>query len=104
MLVAVNYRVGAFGFIGGKELSNEGSANLGLLDQRMGLEWVADNMEEFGGDTDKVTIWGESAGAISVMDQMAVSDIYLLPCEHHMAPSKNHIHRETFSITRICFG
>lgn len=70
--VAVNYRVAGFGFMPGKEILADGSANLGLLDQRMGLEWVADNIEAFGGDPTKVTIWGESAGAISVFDQMAL--------------------------------
>ncbi|KAI0136827.1 putative extracellular lipase [Xylariales sp. AK1849] len=72
IFVAVNYRVGGFGFMPGKEILADGSANLGLLDQRMGLEWVADNVAAFGGDPDKVTIWGESAGAISVFDQMAL--------------------------------
>ncbi|ODA78055.1 hypothetical protein RJ55_06658 [Drechmeria coniospora] len=70
VFVAVNYRVAGFGFMPGKEILQDGSANLGLLDQRMGLEWVADNIEAFGGDPAKVTIWGESAGAISVFDQM----------------------------------
>ena len=70
IFVAVNYRVGGFGFLPGKEILEDGSANLGLLDQRMGLEWVADNIAAFGGDPTKVTIWGESAGSISVADQM----------------------------------
>jgi carboxylesterase type B len=74
IFVAVNYRVGGFGFMPGKEILADGSANLGLLDQRLGLEWVADNIASFGGDPDKVTIWGESAGAISVMDQMMLYD------------------------------
>jgi carboxylesterase type B len=72
--VAVAYRVGGFGFLPGAEILADGSANLGLLDQRLGLEWVADNIAAFGGDPTKVTIWGESAGAISVFDQMAIYD------------------------------
>ncbi|KAJ5392508.1 hypothetical protein N7509_007998 [Penicillium cosmopolitanum] len=72
IFVAVNYRVNGFGFLAGKEILKDGAANLGLLDQRMGLEWVADNVERFGGDPDKVTISGESAGSISVVDQMVL--------------------------------
>lgn len=72
IFVAVNYRVGGFGFMPGIEMLNEGSANAGLLDQRMGLEWVADNIDQFGGDPDRVTLWGESAGSISVFYQMAL--------------------------------
>ncbi|XXG96931.1 hypothetical protein Hte_003222 [Hypoxylon texense] len=72
IFVAVNYRVGGFGFLAGKEILADGASNLGLLDQRMGLEWVQDNIAAFGGDPEKVTIWGESAGAISVFDQMAL--------------------------------
>lgn len=74
ILVSVNYRLGAFGFLGGSEVLADGSANLGLLDQRMGLEWVADNIAAFGGDPDAVTIWGQSAGAMSVFDQLALFD------------------------------
>lgn len=74
IFVAVNYRVGGFGFLPGKEILADGSANLGLLDQRLGLQWVADNIAAFGGDPEKVTIWGESAGAISVLDQMLLYD------------------------------
>ncbi|KAJ4205003.1 hypothetical protein NW759_014669 [Fusarium solani] len=72
IFVAVNYRVNGFGFMPGKEVLEDGASNLGLLDQRMGLEWVADNIAAFGGDPDKVTIWGESAGALSVADQMVL--------------------------------
>lgn len=74
IFVAVNYRLGAFGFLGGREVLADGAANLGLLDQRMGLEWVADNIAAFGGDPDAVTISGESAGSISVFDQLALFD------------------------------
>ncbi|KAI0193790.1 sterol esterase precursor [Xylaria flabelliformis] len=72
VFVSVNYRTGGFGFLPGKEVLADGAANLGLLDQRMGLEWVQDNIAAFGGDPTKVTIWGESAGSISVTDQMAL--------------------------------
>ena len=72
VFVAANYRVGGFGFMPGAEVLADGAANLGLLDQRMALEWVSDNIRSFGGDPDRVTIWGQSAGAISVWDQMAL--------------------------------
>lgn len=74
IFVAVNHRIGGFGFLPGKEMLKDGSSNIGLLDQRLGLKWVADNIAAFGGDPDKVTIWGESAGSISVADQMLMYD------------------------------
>ncbi|VUC21556.1 unnamed protein product [Clonostachys rosea] len=73
LVVMVNYRVGAFGFLGGKELQSDGSTNLGLRDQRLALEWVSENIAAFGGDPDKVTIWGESAGSLSVMYQALIN-------------------------------
>jgi carboxylesterase type B len=74
ILVAINYRLDAFGFLGGSEVLADGASNLGLLDQRMALEWVADNIAEFGGDPVAVTISGESAGGMSVFDQLALFD------------------------------
>ncbi|KAK7221549.1 hypothetical protein V2G26_009552 [Clonostachys chloroleuca] len=74
LVVRVNYRVGAFGFLPGKELQNDGSTNLGLRDQRLALEWVSENIAAFGGDPDKVTIWGESAGSLSVMYQALINN------------------------------
>ncbi|GAB7351991.1 hypothetical protein MBLNU459_g2513t1 [Dothideomycetes sp. NU459] len=73
IFVAVNYRLGGFGFLAGSELQKDGSTNLGLRDQRLGLQWVQDNVAAFGGDPTKVTIWGESAGSISVYDQMIIN-------------------------------
>ncbi|KAI9064593.1 carotenoid ester lipase precursor [Trametes sanguinea] len=64
--VAMNYRLSAFGFLGGKEVKEAGVGNLGLQDQREAFRWVQKYIAAFGGDPSKVTIWGESAGAISV--------------------------------------
>ncbi|ODQ82039.1 hypothetical protein BABINDRAFT_114641 [Babjeviella inositovora NRRL Y-12698] len=72
--VSVNYRVAAFGFLGGLEIKAEGSGNPGLLDQRLALQWIADNIASFGGDPSKVTIFGESAGSISVAHQMIANN------------------------------
>jgi para-nitrobenzyl esterase len=60
--VTINYRVGADGFL----YLGDGVANLGLLDQIAALEWVRDNIAAFGGDPANVTIFGESAGALSI--------------------------------------
>lgn len=69
VLVSIAYRVGAFGFLAHPELSAEsghGSGCYGLQDQIAGLKWVQDNIRSFGGDPDNVTIFGESAGGMSV--------------------------------------
>ncbi|RDX42817.1 alpha/beta-hydrolase [Lentinus brumalis] len=64
--VAVNYRVNVFGFLGGAEVEKAGIGNLGLQDQRTALHWVQKHISSFGGDPNKVMIWGESAGLMSV--------------------------------------
>ncbi|RPD69832.1 carotenoid ester lipase precursor [Lentinus tigrinus ALCF2SS1-7] len=64
--VALNYRLHVFGFLGGKQIKDAGLGNLGLQDQRAALRWVRKFISAFGGDPAKVTIWGESAGSISV--------------------------------------
>jgi len=66
--VTINYRVGAEGFLD----LGAGNANRGLLDQLAALEWVRDNIAVFGGDPDNVTIFGQSAGAMSVALLLAV--------------------------------
>ncbi|WP_343667209.1 carboxylesterase family protein [Chitinophaga sp.] len=73
--ITVNYRLGIFGFFSHPDLTKESphhtSGNYGYLDQHAALEWVRDNVAAFGGDPNKVTIAGESAGSISVSVQMA---------------------------------
>jgi para-nitrobenzyl esterase len=66
--VTINYRVGPEGFLH----LEDGAANLGLQDQVSALEWVRDNIGAFGGDPGRVTIFGESAGAMSVGTLLAV--------------------------------
>jgi len=69
IVVNINYRLGALGFLSGVKDAKTGEAvngNFGILDQIAALEWVRDNIAAFGGDPDKVTIYGESAGAMSV--------------------------------------
>ncbi|KAF9478210.1 carotenoid ester lipase precursor [Pholiota conissans] len=68
--VSMNYRLTGFGFLASKEVKDAGVGNLGLQDQREALRWVQKYISQFGGDPAKVTIWGESAGAISVALQM----------------------------------
>ncbi len=70
VLVSIAYRVGVFGFLAHPELSAESkqhvSGNYGLLDMISGLQWIRRNIAAFGGDPNRVTIFGESAGGIAV--------------------------------------
>ena len=68
ILVTVNYRLGALGFLMWNQIEDGESqnGNWGLLDQRMALQWVQDNIEAFSGDKEKVMIFGQSAGGVSV--------------------------------------
>ncbi|KAI0682884.1 carotenoid ester lipase [Cerioporus squamosus] len=68
--VAVNYRLSAFGFLGGKEVKDAGVANIALHDQREALRWIQRYISAFGGDPEKVMLWGESAGSVAVALQM----------------------------------
>jgi acetylcholinesterase/cholinesterase len=63
LVVSFNYRLGVLGFLAGV---HELEGNYGLKDQQLALQWVQDNIGHFGGDPDQVTLFGESAGAMSV--------------------------------------
>ncbi len=68
--VALNYRLGAFGWISGPTLQSDGTANAGLYDQRLALQWIQKNIHLFGGDPNRVTVFGESAGGGSIFHQI----------------------------------
>jgi len=73
VVVSIDYRLGPFGFFSHPALAAEKSplGNQGLLDQRMSLQWVRDNIAKFGGDPSNVTIFGESAGSADVCYHVA---------------------------------
>ncbi|KAI3607697.1 cephalosporin esterase [Moniliophthora roreri] len=72
--VIIQYRLGFFGFLAGNEVKENGVLNAGLLDQNFALRWVNQHISKFGGDPTKVTIWGESAGAGSVLQHVIAED------------------------------
>lgn len=71
--VNLNYRLHIFGFLWGPAVEAAGLGNLGLRDQRLALEWIHENIESFGADPTKVTIWGSSAGALSVGSHLTLN-------------------------------
>ena len=72
--ISIQYRLSAWGFLGGQEALEEGATNLGYRDQRLALHWIQENIAGFGGDPGKVTIWGESSGGQSVGAQLLAYD------------------------------
>lgn len=74
VLVTINYRLGPFGFLNHPLLTAEGnghSGNYGLMDQIAALQWVNRNIDKFGGDPSAITVFGQSAGAMSVKNLVA---------------------------------
>ena len=76
VLVTINYRLGPFGFLKLDEVTNgqiKSTGNEGLMDQKLAIEWVKENINEFGGNPENITLFGESAGAWSVALQSSIS-------------------------------
>src|SRR5215468_9562826 len=75
IVVTINYRLGALGFLAHPALTaespNHASGNYGIMDQQFALQWVQRNIIAFGGDPNKVTIFGQSAGGLSVLSHLA---------------------------------
>jgi para-nitrobenzyl esterase len=70
IVVTINYRLGALGFLAAEFLADETglNGNWGLADQLMAINWVRSNIEAFGGDPENITLFGESAGSMSIAD------------------------------------
>ncbi|KAK9237181.1 Carboxylesterase [Lipomyces kononenkoae] len=72
--VALNYRLGAFGFLAGEEINSKGATNAGYHDQRMAFEWINRHIDKFYGNPDDVTVMGESAGASSLLHHLTAPE------------------------------
>ncbi|TIA07895.1 alpha/beta-hydrolase [Aureobasidium pullulans] len=68
--VSIAYRLSGWGFLASQQVSGQGQTNIALRDQRLAMHWTKENIGAFGGDAEKITIWGESAGAASVGFQL----------------------------------
>lgn len=110
VVVTVNYRLNMFGFICHPEITAENPsqpANFGLLDQRCAMQWVKDNIEAFGGDSDNITIGGQSAGGGSVLNQIAygTEGIYNRAVVHSgmfYSPDNSFFHQKSLKEAEDC--
>ncbi len=91
VVVSINYRLGAFGFLAHPDLTAEAGAsgNYGFADQIAALRWVQENIAAFGGDPNNVTIFGESAGGVSV-------------CAHLVSPASQGLFHRAITQSGLC--
>ncbi|KAF5569525.1 triacylglycerol lipase V precursor [Fusarium phyllophilum] len=114
IVVQIQYRLNIFGLPNAAGLAEEGkNLNLALLDQRLAVEWVRDNIARFGGDPDRITLWGESAGAYAtdgylfawprdpIVKGVIADSGNALAIEGSLGDARNH---STFSITAKHLG
>lgn len=73
VVVTINYRLGALGFFEHPAINPDRTGNFGLLDQIKALEWVKENVSTFGGDPDRITLFGQSAGAMDILYLMTLA-------------------------------
>ncbi|KAL0945391.1 hypothetical protein HGRIS_000885 [Hohenbuehelia grisea] len=73
VVVIIQYRLGLLGFLSSAEVKANGSPNAGLLDQQFALQWVQSHIHRFGGDKSHVVLWGESAGAGSIVQHIVAN-------------------------------
>ena len=105
IVVTLNYRLNVFGFLGLHQLSGRFDVNCGLYDQIMALRFVRDNIAAFGGDPDRITAFGQSAGAASILTLMCMPEaeglfrrcIIQSACiEHFFTPEESRRNAEMF--------
>lgn len=79
ILVSLNYRLGIFGFLASHELLSEDpfAENFGLLDQRFAIHWVIENIKHFNGNPNGITLFGQSAGAMSTFFHLISNEDHL---------------------------
>ncbi|KAF4599920.1 hypothetical protein EYR40_007024 [Pleurotus pulmonarius] len=118
VVVAIQYRLGIFGFMAGKAVKAGGVLNAGLLDQEFALKWVQQHITKFGGDPARVTIWGQSAGAGSVLQHViahngrtepplftkAIASSTFLPSQHRFSDPEPEAILASVASTAGCDG
>jgi para-nitrobenzyl esterase len=103
VVVTVNYRLGIFGYLRGIDLCGDtlwSTGNEGLLDQMAALRWVKNQIAAFGGDPNNVTVFGQSAGALSIFAMLSMPQarglfhkaiLHSFPSFLHTPPTANHV-------------